>query len=150
MNTTTSEERWLTFPMADKLELLAQCEKLETLMEKQIMLRRELKQCLMHKWMSHDQSQPSSIAFTPKLFKKLVYRYHAAILGDVDRFEMDGHQFLTAYAKYLIEYLEPRMVAMDTSTFGLTHELKRMRREHEIRMKIKTDPNYEPPPSFRR
>ena len=137
--------------MAKKLELFSQFEQLETLMEKQIELRKELRRALLHKWMSHEQSQPSSVNFTEKNFLKFVRKYYECLHDDVKQFEFEGHQFLTDYAKYVIEYLEPKIVAASKHAFVNNAErvLRNIRRNHDIRMKIKADPNYEPPPSFR-
>lgn len=145
-----TEYKWLTFPMAKKIELMDQFDKLETLMEKQIKLRREMRNCLLHKWMSHDQSQPSSISFTEKTFIQFVKLYYKCLRDGVEQFEFMGHQFLTAYAKYMIEYLEPQMVAHSKHAFvnNCERRLREIRRHHEITMKIKEDPSYEPPPSY--
>ena len=146
-----TEERWLTFPMAKKLELFSQFEQLETLMEKQIELRKELRRALLRKWMSHEQSQPSSVNFTEKNLLKFVRKYYECLHDDVEQFEFEGHTFLVAYAKYVIEYLEPQIVAVSKHSFVNNAErvLRDIRRNHDIRMKIKTDPTYCPPPSYR-
>lgn len=145
-----TEERWLTFPMEKKIELMAQFEQLETLMEKQIKLRRELRDCLLHRWMKHDQSQPSSINFTEKTFLQFVKLYYKSLRDGAEQFEFMSHQFLTAYAKYVIEYLEPQIVAVSKHAFvnNAERRLREIRKHHEISMKIKEDPNYEPPPSY--
>lgn len=144
------EYKWLTFPMEKKIELMAQFEKLEVLMERQIELRRQLRACLLHKWMSHDQSQPSSISFNEKTFIQFVKLYYKSLRDGAEQFEFEGHQFLTAYAKYLIEYLEPQMAAVSKDAYvnNVERRLREIRRHHDITMKIKEDPNYNPPRSY--
>lgn len=143
--------KWLNFPMEQKIELLRNIEKLVALEEQKCKLMGEMRRSFLHHWMKHDQSQPSSINFDLRLFKKLVLKYYECVHDEREQFELEGHQFLTAYAKYLIEYLEPEMVRMhmDSITSNVEQWLKTVRRNHDIRMKIKADPNYEPPPSFR-
>lgn len=150
MDTNSSEYKWLSYPLEKKLEMMAQMAELETLMEKQIKLRRELRDCLLHKWMKHDQSQPSSINFTEKTFLQFVKLYYKSVRDGAEQFEFMSHQFLTAYAKYVIEYLEPKMVEVSKHAFvnNCERRLREIRKHHEITMKIKEDPNYEPPPSY--
>lgn len=150
LDPNSSEYKWLTFPMQSKLEMLANLEKLEVLMEKQIKLRREMRDCLLHRWMKHDQSQPSSISFNEKTFIQFVKLYYKCLRDGVIQFEFMNHQFLTAYAKYMIEYLEPQMVAVSKDAYvnNVERRLREIRRHHEITMKIKEDPNYDPPPSY--
>jgi hypothetical protein len=150
LDPNSSEYKWLTFPMQSKLEMLANLEKLEVLMEKQIKLRREMRDCLLHKWMSHDQKDPASITFTEKTFIQFVKRYYKSLRDGAEQFEFMSHQFLTAYAKYMIEYLEPQMVAVSKDAYvnNAERRLREIRKHHEITMKIKEDPNYDPPPSY--
>lgn len=144
------EYKWLTFPMEKKIELMAQFEKLEVLMERQIELRRQLRACLLHKWMSHDQKDPASITFTEKTFIQFVKLYYKSLREETTQFEFMSHQFLTGYAKYMIEYLEPQMVAVSKDAYvnNVERRLREIRRHHEITLKIKEDPNYDPPPSY--
>lgn len=47
-----------------------------------------------------------SIIFTDVKIKQLVQRYNDAVKNNEKQFVFDGHDLLTAYAKYLVEYLE--------------------------------------------
>lgn len=49
-----------------------------------------------------------NITFTPALFRKLKHCYKKAVTEKKDMFVFDGREILTAYAKYLIEYLETK------------------------------------------
>ncbi len=49
------------------------------------------------------------IQWTPLMFKAFKKAFDAACKANVEQFVFDGHDFLTAYAKYLIEYLEPKL-----------------------------------------
>jgi hypothetical protein len=45
---------------------------------------------------------------TPELYRRLKARYKQAVDAGEDSFTLDGHEFLTNYAKYLLEYLAPK------------------------------------------
>lgn len=49
------------------------------------------------------------IQFTPAKFKYFEEAYEAAVKAGEDVFEFDDAEFLTGYAKYLIEYLGPQL-----------------------------------------
>jgi hypothetical protein len=48
------------------------------------------------------------ITFTPALFKKLKSAYNKAVKENKDSFVFEGDEWLTSYAKYVIEYLTPK------------------------------------------
>lgn len=148
---TITSMKWLAFPLSQKLELLGNIEQLVILTERKAELMREMRRSFLHHWMKHDQSDPASINFDERLFIKFVRKYYECLHDGVEQFEFEGHTFLVAYAKYVIEYLEPQIVAVSKHSFVNNAErvLRDIRRNHDIRMKIKADPNYEPPPSFR-
>ncbi len=50
----------------------------------------------------------NTITFTPELFQKLRTSYLSAVQNGVEVFKFEGHDLLTSYAKYLIQYLTPK------------------------------------------
>lgn len=48
------------------------------------------------------------IEFTKPKFEALKKAYQSAIDNDHDQFEYDNQTYVTDYAKYVIEYLEPK------------------------------------------
>jgi hypothetical protein len=46
------------------------------------------------------------ISWTPDMLKRFKKKYEAERAAGHDQFNFDGHDFVVAYAKYLIEYLE--------------------------------------------
>lgn len=51
----------------------------------------------------------NTINFTPKLLANLKEKYKLAKETGADVFIFEGHELLTAYAKYLIEYLDGKL-----------------------------------------
>jgi len=49
-----------------------------------------------------------TINWTADMLKRLKAAHHKAVSSRADQFVFDGHDFDTRYAKYLIEYLEPK------------------------------------------
>ena len=47
-----------------------------------------------------------TIQFDSKLLKELKREYQKAVDENLESFMFHGHEFVTGYAKYLIEYLE--------------------------------------------
>lgn len=47
-----------------------------------------------------------TINFTPNKLVKLKAIYESAKQAGVEQFDFEGHELLTSFAKYLIEYLE--------------------------------------------
>jgi len=47
----------------------------------------------------------STIQFTPQLYKELKSAYKKAVETKEEQFIFNGHEFLTNYAKYVLEYL---------------------------------------------
>lgn len=50
----------------------------------------------------------ASITWTPEKLKQLERMYAEAVASDTGQFVFEGHDLLTSYAKYLIEYLKGR------------------------------------------
>ena len=46
-----------------------------------------------------------TIQFTPQLYKELKSAYKKAVETKKEQFVFNGHEFLTNYAKYVLEYL---------------------------------------------
>lgn len=137
--------KWLDKPNEFKLALFANCEEMIALCHRKVELMHELKRSLLHHWM---KGEPIVVMVNcdEKAFLKIVRAYYGAIEKGLDRFfvEIDRqeHELLVAYAKYLIEYLEPQFIARSNhSTFGneVERTLKTIRREHERRMKEKAN-----------
>jgi hypothetical protein len=92
----------------------------------QLKLADELHAALMQEWI-----KMSEIQFTVAKFLELIDAHHKAIEEGQEFFTFEGHEMLVSYAKYLIEYLEPRV--------PVEHwKVATKRREHQNRMKIKT------------
>jgi hypothetical protein len=49
------------------------------------------------------------ITWTPELFNKFKRHYNNAARNQAVSFNFEGQEFLVSYAKYLIEFLEPKM-----------------------------------------
>lgn len=48
-----------------------------------------------------------SINFDKNKYENLKMKYQKSVDSQQDMFIFEGHQFLTAYAKYVLEYLSP-------------------------------------------
>lgn len=48
------------------------------------------------------------VEFNAESFKKFRARYNTAIEKSENSFVFEGNEYLTSYAKYVIEYLEPK------------------------------------------
>jgi hypothetical protein len=51
----------------------------------------------------------NTITFTHETFKSLKSEYKNAVENNKEIFIFQGHELLTAYAKYMIEYLNSKM-----------------------------------------
>lgn len=49
-----------------------------------------------------------TITFTPESFRSFKKLWAVSAQQGDEQFTFEGHEFLTAYAKYLIEYIETR------------------------------------------
>ncbi len=58
------------------------------------------------------------INWTPVKFKKLRTAYDKALNNNVKIFTFEGHEFVTAYAKYLIEHLTNKFNDKATTRTG--------------------------------
>lgn len=45
---------------------------------------------------------------TAEVYRRLQARYKQAVEANEETFVFDGYEFLTSYAKYLLEYLAPK------------------------------------------
>jgi len=50
----------------------------------------------------------NTITFTPETFENLRKSYETALQYKTEVFKFQGHDLLTEYAKYLIQYLSPK------------------------------------------
>ena len=50
----------------------------------------------------------NTISFTPESFKNFKSDYNSAVENNQEMFVFDGNDFLTSYAKYVIEYLKTK------------------------------------------
>jgi hypothetical protein len=50
----------------------------------------------------------NTITFTPETFENLRKSYETALQNKTEVFKFQGHDLLTEYAKYLIQYLFPK------------------------------------------
>lgn len=50
----------------------------------------------------------NTISFNQKSFKNFKSEYNSAVKNGVEIFTFEGHEFLTSYAKYMIEYLKSK------------------------------------------
>jgi hypothetical protein len=48
------------------------------------------------------------VEFNAESFKKFKQVYAGALLNNDTKFVFEGNEYLVSYAKYLIEYLEPK------------------------------------------
>ena len=49
-----------------------------------------------------------TITFNHPTYQRFKNTYNTAVKDNVEMFVFDGHEFLTAYAKYVMEYLKPK------------------------------------------
>lgn len=49
------------------------------------------------------------IKFDRKKYKKLQMAYNRAVAAEKDQFKFDDNDYVTRYAKYLLEYLDDRL-----------------------------------------
>jgi len=50
----------------------------------------------------------NTISFTTESFKNFKTDYNSAVKNNQEMFVFDGNDFLTSYAKYVIEYLKTK------------------------------------------
>lgn len=51
----------------------------------------------------------ATITFDEKTFKSFKQKYNKAVENKQEIFIFDNHEFLTSYAKYVIEYINSRL-----------------------------------------
>lgn len=52
---------------------------------------------------------------TMKTIKDLRARYNKAVKNNEEQFTIEGYEFVTLYAKYLLEFLEMKKIPEDTA-----------------------------------
>jgi len=112
----------------DPAKLAAMFQKIERLTQnlvKKLTLMGELKQALIGEWM-----KDAEIYFDGDKFLALVDAYHKAKEDNHETFMFQGGEVLTAYAKHLIDYLEPQFPETRVP-------LLMKRRKHNERMSTK-------------
>jgi hypothetical protein len=50
----------------------------------------------------------NTVSFTPESFKKFKLKYKSAVENNQEMFVFEGNDFLTSYAKYVIEYIKTK------------------------------------------
>jgi hypothetical protein len=55
------------------------------------------------------QESANSVAFDRPMLKRLKYAYAKAVNKKAEAFKFDGREYVTDFAKYLIEYLESKL-----------------------------------------
>lgn len=59
-----------------------------------------------------------SITWTRELRDKFAVAYEEAVAQRKDVFTFDGHEFVTSYAKYLLQYLDSQLIAQPRRTYA--------------------------------
>lgn len=116
------------WPQAKRAEMLAMCEKLLQLRLEQHRLQEELMLCIIQEWNKMDE-----ITITYDSTRSLMRAYHMAVERGAEQFTWEGKEFVTAYAKYLLEYAESRLRLDPMQKITL----QRMRSTHKRIMKEK-------------
>jgi hypothetical protein len=84
------------------MRLLDMVEQLKELHRKSGKLMEELTRAILKK---ESEMSEETMVFTKRKYLDLRNDYLKAVEEDKKEFEFEGHRFLTAYAKYLLEYL---------------------------------------------
>lgn len=92
------------FPQDRRVEILRSNERLLEMKLKALQLQQELHYGLMQEWCKMDE-----IALDYDSMRSLMRAYHIAVEGGHEQFKWEGKEFVTAYAKYLLEYGESRL-----------------------------------------
>lgn len=71
----------------------------------------------------------STYEFTKEAFEKFKKLYEKSDAEDKESFEFDGHEVLTAYAKYLLQYLEPQFEKNELEIDGKIEYAKQVLRD---------------------
>jgi len=129
MDTLRQFTKLENFPQDRRLEVLRSNERLLELKREALRLQEQMHYALVQEWTKMDK-----IEFNGKRVLSLLDAYHSAVESRQEQFAWDGYDFVTGYAKYLLEYLGthvPMSVAEKASAIS-----KRAR--HRRRMDIIT------------
>lgn len=89
-----------SWPQTARLEALQVNEKIIANTEKKLALMRQLQPSIIARGMDMDE-----MTITPNGYLELLDEYHRAAQKGQEQFTWNGHEFVTGYAKYLLEYL---------------------------------------------
>lgn len=106
---------------ADKLRVGAMqtLDKLVDNTNEKIRLLGQMRRSLIHTFIKEDEME-----FTNEKFFALLRAYHKAVEGKHEAFVFEGHELLTTYARYLLEYLQEALL-FDAKDVMLINALKR-------------------------
>lgn len=79
----------------------------------------QMRRSLIHTFIKEDEME-----FTNEKFFALLRAYHKAVEGKHEAFVFEGHDILTSYARYLLEYLQEALL-FDAKDVMLMNALKR-------------------------
>jgi hypothetical protein len=126
-------EKWLAQTTAEKVATVRLIDQSIKCHNKASNTLAELKRLLVQTWMREDTEL--EIKFHERNFMQLMRSYHKAIEEGKDQFDFEGQPVLVGYAKYLIEYLEPRMTDMYGATLKM--RISMIRKEHTKKMEAR-------------
>ena len=50
------------------------------------------------------------VSITPENYRPFKAEYNKAVKNNADEFEFEGNKYLTRYAKYILEYLDMKVI----------------------------------------
>lgn len=138
-------EKFKTMSVVERLKVLGDMDKLRENHRKQDALLVELHRTLMHEWhgreiMAHQRDEQVTINWTPDTYLKLLRAYLRAVEEGKDQFTLTlptPHEFVTGYAKYLLEYLEGEFERTGLWDHGEKMRASIIKSDHKKRMKAK-------------
>jgi hypothetical protein len=122
----TDAEKYGAIPAETRITMLMNLEHIIELNSQKTALLLQMKAALMHQW----EKNMDTATITSKTFKDLVNKYYDAVEAGKGIFMWEDHQILVTYAKYLIEYLEPQIVARSDDFLGASSFIAKRRRLH--------------------
>ena len=96
------------YPSPDHAEMVVNIDKMVANLERQQELFRELRVTIIRKE-AKDMIEGRTIDWTKDLRNGLRRAYIKAVRGKKEIFEYRGDEYLTTYAKYLLEFLDSRL-----------------------------------------
>ena len=122
MDTRDAKEAMMkNIPQGDRAVILETGERLIAARFKQAQLQQDLQHAMIQEWSKMDE-----ISLNFDSMRSLMRAYHIAVEGSHDTFKWEGKEFVTAYAKYLLEYAENR-IRMDA---GQKLSIRQLRATH--------------------